>query len=182
MAVIQSGWWTPETAHKAGIADHPFCLNCGPSVLGSAQHRLWACPAYRETRMNLLPTYQHQGQTATGDKLKWERGLMHDPAEKYTPGRTHDGTIHVWIHPSVVGNSFGDKLFVDGSLTLQVQIAGWTSWMGGCANPRDFPRAGLLSARCHADLSPSAAPHPAGRVVCTVAGRHLVGTRSNVRI
>ena len=51
--------------------------------------------------MDLPPTHQHQGQTATGDKLKWERGLMHDPAEKYTPGRTHGGTIHVWIHPSV---------------------------------------------------------------------------------
>ena len=70
----------------------------------------------RETRMDLPPTRQHQGQTATGDKLKWQRGLVHDPVEKYTPGRTHDGTIHVWIHPSVVGNSFGGKLFVDGSL------------------------------------------------------------------
>ena len=29
---------------------------------------------------------------------------MHDPVEKYTPGRTHDGTIFVWIHPGVVGN------------------------------------------------------------------------------
>ena len=66
--------------------------------------------------MHLPPTHQHQGQTATGDKLKCERGLMHDPVEKYTPGRTHDGTIHVWTHPSVVGNSFGGKLFVDGSL------------------------------------------------------------------
>ena len=40
--------------------------------------------------MDLPPTHQHQGQTATGDKLKWGEGLMHDPAEKYTPGRTHD--------------------------------------------------------------------------------------------
>ena len=98
-------------------------------MLGSAQHRLWACPAYRETRMNPPPTHQHQGQTATGDKLKWERGLVHDPVEKYTPGRTHDGTIHVWIHPSVVGNSFGGKLFVDGSLMCkhgsQGGQAGW---------------------------------------------------------
>ena len=79
--------------------------------------------------MNLPPTHQHQGQTATGDKLKWERGLMHDPVEKYTPGRAHDGTIHVWIHPSVVGNSFGGKLFVDGSLLCkygsQGGQAGW---------------------------------------------------------
>ena len=44
-------------------AEHPFCLNCGPLVPGSAQHRFWACPAYRETRMDLLPTHQHQGQT-----------------------------------------------------------------------------------------------------------------------
>ena len=121
--VIQSGWWTQEVAHKAGISDSPFCLSCGPGVSGSAQHRLWACAAYRETRMNLPPTHH-----ATGDKLKWERGLMHDDAEKYTPGRTHDGTIHVWIHPSIVGNSFGGKLFVDGSL----------GQVGSDANPRDF--------------------------------------------
>ena len=88
-------------------------------MLGSAQHRLWACPAYRETRMDLPPTHQHQGQTATRDKLKWERGLTHDPVEKYTPGGAHDGTIHVWVHPSAVGNSFGVKLFVDGSLMCQ---------------------------------------------------------------
>ena len=129
LGVIQSGWWTQEVAHKAGISLSPFCLNCGPGVLGSAQHRLWACPAYRETRMNLPPTHQPQGQTATGDKLKWERGLMHDPVEKYTPGRTHDGKIHVWIHPSVVGNSLGGKLFVDGSLLCkygsQGGQAGW---------------------------------------------------------
>ena len=129
VGVIQSGWWTQEIAHKAGMSDFPFCLNCGPGVLGSAQPRLWACPAYRETRMNLPPNHQHQGQTATGDKLKWERGLLHDPAEKYTPGRTHDGTIHVWTHPSVVGNSFGGKLFVDGSLMCkygsQGGQAGW---------------------------------------------------------
>ena len=54
---------------------------------------------------------------------------MHDPVEKYTPGRTHDGTIHVWIRPSVVANSFGGKLFVDGSLMCehgsQGGQAGW---------------------------------------------------------
>ena len=54
---------------------------------------------------------------------------MHDPVEKCTPGRTHDGTIHVWIHPSVVGNSSGGKLFVDGPLTCkygsQGGQAGW---------------------------------------------------------
>ena len=93
LGVIQSGWWTQDIAHKAGIAENPFCLRCGPAVLGSAQHRLWTCPANRATRMHLPPTHQHQGQTATGDKLKWERGLMHHPAEKYTPGRTRDGTI-----------------------------------------------------------------------------------------
>ena len=129
LGVIRSGWGTQEVANKAGIAEHPFCLYCGPAVLGSAQHRLWACPAYRETRMHLPPTHQHQGQTATGDKLKMERGLMHDPVEKYTPGRTHDGTIHVWIRPSVVGNSFGGKMFVDASLTCkhgsQGGEAGW---------------------------------------------------------
>ena len=103
--------------------------------------------------MNLPPFHQHQGQTATGDKLKWERGLMHDPAEKYTPGRTHDGTIYVWIHPSVVGNSFGGKLFVDGSLVVQVRIAGWTSWMGSDANPREFSRAVPLSTWRHARSS-----------------------------
>ena len=119
----------PQEASATKAALDPFCLNCGPGVLGSAQHRLWACPAYRETRMDLPPTHQHQGQTATGDKLKWERGLMHDPVEKYTPGRTHDGTIHVWIDQGVVGNSFGGKLFVDGSLMCkygsQGGQAGW---------------------------------------------------------
>ena len=54
--------------------------------------------------------------------------------------------------------------------------------MGIDANPRDFPRAGLLSTRCHADLSPSAAPYPAGGIVGFVAGHHLVGTWSNVRV
>ena len=54
LGVIQSGWWTQEVANKAGIAEHPFCLSCGPAVLGSAQHRLFACPAYRETRMDFL--------------------------------------------------------------------------------------------------------------------------------
>ena len=116
--------------NKAGATEHPFCLECEPAVLGSAQHRLWACPAYRETRMGLPPTHQHQGETATGDKLKWERGLMHDFVEKYTPGRTHDGSIHVWMHLSVVGNSFGGKLFVDVSLMCkhgaQGGQTGWT--------------------------------------------------------
>ena len=129
LGVLQSGWWTQEVANKAGIAEHPFCLNCGPAVLGSAQHRLWACPAFRETRMDFPPTHQHQGQTATGDKLKWERGLMHDRVEKYTPERTHDGSIHVWIHPSVVGNSFGGRLFVDGSLLCKHgSQGGQTRW------------------------------------------------------
>ena len=54
--------------------------------------------------------------------------------------------------------------------------------MGSDANPRDFSRAGLLSARRHADLSPSAAPYPAGGIVGFVSGHHLVGTRSNVRV
>ena len=54
---------------------------------------------------------------------------MHDPVERYTFGRTHDGTAHVWIHPSVRGNSFGRNLFVDGSLLskygAQGGQAGW---------------------------------------------------------
>ena len=41
---------------------------------------------------------------------------MHNPVKKYTPGRTHNHSIHVWVHPSVAGYSFGGKLFVDGSL------------------------------------------------------------------
>ena len=119
LGVIQAGQWTQEVANKAGIAQHPFCLKCEQAVSGSPQHRLWACPANRESRIDLPPTHHHQGQTATRDKLKWERGLMHDPVEKYTPGCTHHSTIRVWIHPSVVGDSFGGKLFVDGSLMCQ---------------------------------------------------------------
>ena len=76
-----------------------------------------------------LPTQQHQGETATGDKFKWERGLTHDPVEKYTPGRTHEGTIHVWVHHSVVDNSFGGNLFVDGSsMSKHGAQSGQTGW------------------------------------------------------
>ena len=54
---------------------------------------------------------------------------MHDPVEKCTLGRTHCVSIHVWVHPSAVGNSFGGKLFVDGSLMCkygsQGGQAGW---------------------------------------------------------
>ena len=54
---------------------------------------------------------------------------MHDPVERYTSGRTHDGTAHVWINPSVVGNSFGGKLFLDDSLMCKYGAqggqAGW---------------------------------------------------------
>ena len=32
--------------------------------MGSAKHQLWACPAYRGTRLDLLPTHQHQGREA----------------------------------------------------------------------------------------------------------------------
>ena len=179
LGVIQAGWWTQEVADKAGIAEPPFCLKCGPAVPSSAQHRLWACPACRETRMDLPPTHQHWGQTAPRDKLKWERGLMHDPVEKYTPGRMHDGTIHVWIHPNVVGNSFGGKLLVDGSLMCKHGSQGGQAGWAVAQNPRDFPRAGLLSAWCHADLAPSATTYLAGRSVGTAAGHHLVGARSD---
>ena len=41
--------------------------------------------------------------------------------------------------------------------------------MDSDANPRDFPRAGLLSTRRHADLSPSAAPYLASGIVGSVA-------------
>ena len=119
LGVVQAGWWTQRVANKAGASEHPCCLKCEPAVLCSARHRLWACPAYRETRFDLLPTHQHQGETATGDKLKWERGLMHDFAEKCIPGRTHDVANHVWVHHSIVGNSLEAKLFVDGSLTCK---------------------------------------------------------------
>ena len=36
--------------------------------------------AYRETRL-LSSDSSDQGETAIGDKLKWERGLMHDPVD-----------------------------------------------------------------------------------------------------
>ena len=129
LGVIQGGWWTQEVANNAGAADHPFCLKCEPAVLGSAMHRLWTCPTYCEARLDLPPTHQHLGATATGDKLMWEKGLMHHPVERCTFGRTHDGTAHVWIHPNVRGSSFGGKLFVDGSLLskygAQGGQAGW---------------------------------------------------------
>ena len=100
-----------------------------PAVVGSAKHRLWAGPAHSETRFDLPPTHQHHGETATDDKLKWERGLMHDPVEKYTSGCTHGGTIHMWVHHSVVCNSFGGKLCVDGSLMRKHGAqGGQTGW------------------------------------------------------
>ena len=107
---------------------------------------------------------------------------MHDPVEKYTPGRTHDGTIHVWIHPSVVGNSFGGKLFVDGSLMCKHGSQGGQAGWAVAQIQGDFPRVGLLSAWCHADLSPSAAAYLAGKIVGAVARHHFVGARSNIRI
>ena len=59
----------------------------------------------------------------------WEKGLTHDPVERYTPGRTHDGTAHLWIHPNVRDSCFGGKLVVDGSLLskhgAQGGQAGW---------------------------------------------------------
>ena len=44
---------------------------------------------------------------------------MHDLVEMYTPGCAHDGTIHVWVYRSVVGNSFGGTFFVDGTLVCK---------------------------------------------------------------
>ena len=129
LGVIQAGWWAQEVANKAGASEHPFCLKCEPAFVGTAKHRLRACPAYRETRFHLPPTHQHQGETATNDKVKWERGLTHDPGEKHIPGRRHDGTLHVWVHPSVVGNRVGGKLYVDGSLMCKHGAqGGQTGW------------------------------------------------------
>ena len=96
--------------------------------MGTAMHRLWTCPAYHEVRSDLTPNHLHLG-TVTGGKLMWEKGLTHDPVERYTPGRTHDGTAHLWIHPNVRDSCFGGKLFVDGSLLskhgAQGGQAGW---------------------------------------------------------
>ena len=106
---------------------------------------------------------------------------MHDPVEKYTPGRTHDGTIHVWLHPSVVSNSFGGKLFVDGSLMCkygsQDGQAGWA-----VTQIHETSHELVCSAHGAMPISPSAATYLAGRAVSTVAGHHLVRTWSHVRI
>ena len=78
---------------------------------------------------------------------------MHDPLEKYTSGRTHNGTIHVWVHHSVAGNSFGSMLFVDGSLMCKHGAQGGqrTSW---------FARFTV-----YANFAPCAAPRRAGRTI-----------------
>ena len=89
--------------------------------------------------------------------------------------------FNVWIRSSVVGNSFGGKLFVDGSLMCKHGSQGGQAGWAVAQIHETSHELGLLSAWCHADLPPSAAAYPAGRVVSTVAGRHLVGTRSNVR-
>ena len=140
-------------------------------MLGTAKNRLKACRACRDARFDLPPIHQHQGETATGDKLKWERGLMHHPVEKYTPGRTHDGTVHVWVHPSVVGNSFGGKLFVEGSLICkhgaQGGQTGWavarrstwplTSWSARCNVPCQS-RSWCNAASCGQNFGPCCGP------------------------
>ena len=182
LGVIQSGWWTQEVASKAGIAQHPFCLNCGPDVLGSAQHRLWACPSLSRDRMDLPPTPSASGT----DRDWWQTQVGERPdarpcreVHSWTHARWYDSCV---VHPSVVGNSLGGKLFVDGSLMCKHGSQGGQAGWAVAANPRDFPRAGLLSSRCHADLAPSTTAYPAGGAVGTVAGHHLVGTRSNVRV
>ena len=128
LGVIQGGWWTQEVANSTGASDHPFCLKCEPAVMGTAMHRVWTCPIYHEVRSDLAPNHLHL-DTVTGSKLMWEKGLMHDPVERYTPGRTHDGTAHFWIHPNARDSCFGGKLFVDGSLLskhgAQGGQAGW---------------------------------------------------------
>ena len=103
--------------------DHPntrFCLKCEPAVLGSPKHQLWGLPS--------LP-WDTIGSSSDSSASR-ERGLVCDPVEKHTPGRTHDGTLLVWVHHSVVGNSFGGIWFCRRILDVQTWSAGWTSWMG----------------------------------------------------
>ena len=182
LGVIQGGWWTQEVANNAGASDHPFCLKCEPTVLGTAMHRLWTCPAYREVRSDLSPDLspnrQHLGTTATGGKLMWEKGLMHDPVERYTPGRTHDGTAHVWIHPNVRDSCFGGKLFVDGSLLskhgAQGGQAGWA-----VAQVDETTHELVCSAHgAHACLTSCATPHHAGRALGLATSPITVGIGS----
>ena len=67
-----------------------------------------------------------------------------DPGKKYTPGRAHDGTIHVWMHHSVVGNSFRGKLFVDGSLMGKRGAQGGQTGRAVAEIKRGHARAGLF--------------------------------------
>ena len=46
---------------------HPFCLNCGPAVLGSAQHRLWAC------RLSRNPHGPSSDSSASGTDCDWRQ-------------------------------------------------------------------------------------------------------------
>ena len=106
---------------------------------------------------------------------------MHDPVEICTPGRTHDGTIHVWIHPSVVGNSFGGNCFVDGSLMCKHGTKGGQA--GWAVAPIHETSHELVCSACGAmPISLSAAAYLAGRIVGAVAGPLPVGARSDVRI
>ena len=63
----QGGIWRDSSGMVDARGGEQLCL-------GSAQQRLWACPAYRETRFDLPPTHQHQGedcdwrQTQVGEK------------------------------------------------------------------------------------------------------------------
>ena len=147
LVLMQSGWWTQEVAQQGGESmSTRFCLKCGPaaaSIVG----------------MSSLPRNPHgpsSESSASGTDCDWRQTQVGGRPDarpcmrSALPGRTHDGTIHVWIHPSVVGNSFGGNLFVDGSLMCK------HGSQGGQAGWAVFPRAGLHSARCHANLSPSA--------------------------
>ena len=117
---------------------------------GVGQHRLWAFLACRETRFDFPPTHQHQGETAIGDMLRWAL---------FTSSRTYDGTVHVWVHPSVVGNSFWRPIVCRLILDVPAWSAGWSNGMGTGADQRGHSRAGLLSARFHADLASGTSPH-----------------------
>ena len=63
---------------------------------------------------------------------------MHDPVE--------DSCVDT---PKCCRQQFWRQIVCGWILDVQAWIAGWTSWVGSGANPRDFPRAGSISLPVH---------------------------------
>ena len=103
----------------------------GSDALGSAQDRLWSCPANREVRSQVPDRRlcKHQGATACKDRWKWVRLLYHSLVEEDTSGSTDKGTDHIWSWPQFVWHFMHWRFTV-----VQRGCGGETSGMGSDAD------------------------------------------------